>query len=137
MAVQLNHTIIWARDNKKSAYWYSELFELPEPYVMGPFYILAMENAVTLDFLGIEFRNQKLPDPDMVAQQHYCFLVTEAEFDGIFGRIKEQGLEYYADSFHKESGQINNNDGGRGVYFLDLDGHNIEVITVPYGGWPK
>ncbi|HET9140738.1 VOC family protein [Actinophytocola sp.] len=135
MAVELNHTIIWCQDNKKSAYWTAELLGLPEPYVLGPFYIVAADNNVTLDFLGIEFRNQKLPDPTMVAQQHYCYLVTEAEFDEIFGRIKEQGLEYYADSFHKEPNQINHNDGGRGVYFLDLDGHNVEVITVPYGGF--
>jgi catechol 2,3-dioxygenase-like lactoylglutathione lyase family enzyme len=133
MAVELNHTIIWCHDNKKSATYLADLLGLPEPFTMGPFYIVALENNVTLDFLGIEFRNQKLPDPNLVPQQHYCFLVTEEEFDGIFGRIKEQGLEYFADSFHKESGQINHNDGGRGVYFRDLDGHNVEVITRPYG----
>ena len=30
--------------------------------------------------------------------------------------------------------QINTNDGGRGLYWLDPNGHNLEIITVPYGG---
>jgi hypothetical protein len=30
-------------------------------------------------------------------------------------------------------GEINHNDGGRGVYFPDPDGHYLEVITRPYG----
>lgn len=29
--------------------------------------------------------------------------------------------------------QINHNDGGRGVYFADPDGHYLEAITRPYG----
>ena len=28
------------------------------------------------------------------------------------------------------------NDGGRGVYWADPDGHWLEIITVPYGGFP-
>ena len=26
------------------------------------------------------------------------------------------------------------NDGGRGLYWSGADGHNLEIITVPYGG---
>ncbi len=37
---------------------------------------------------------------------------------------------------HRAS-QINTHDGGRGVYFKDPDGHLMEALTVPYGGWPK
>jgi hypothetical protein len=33
--------------------------------------------------------------------------------------------------------QMNTNDGGRGLYWLDPDGHILEILTVPYGGWPK
>lgn len=35
---------------------------------------------------------------------------------------------------HHRQSEINCNDGGRGLYFLDPDGHNLEVITKPYGG---
>jgi hypothetical protein len=30
-------------------------------------------------------------------------------------------------------GEINRNDGGRGVYFDDPSGHFLEVLTKPYG----
>ena len=66
--------------------------------------------------------------------RHYAFLVGEAEFEEIFGRIKERGLDYWADPFKNRPGEINHNDGGRGVYWDDPNGHVLEIITVPYGG---
>lgn len=65
--------------------------------------------------------------------QHYAFLVSEKEFDRIFGRIEGRGQEYWADPALSRQGRINDNDGGRGVYFQDPDGHLLEIITRPYG----
>jgi len=64
-------------------------------------------------------------------------LVGEADFDDIFGRLRERGLSYWADPAQTEEGQINHHDGGRGVYFEDPNGHLMEIITRPYGsgGW--
>ena len=59
--------------------------------------------------------------------------VTEDDFDTIFARIRERGLTYWADPFHSRPGQINHHDGGRGTYFEDPNGHNLEIITRPYG----
>jgi hypothetical protein len=42
-------------------------------------------------------------------------------------------LRYWADPFHRRQGEINTNDGGRGTYFEDPSGHNLEIITQPYG----
>lgn len=69
--------------------------------------------------------------------QHYAFLVSEAEFDQIFGRVKDRGLSYWADPERNREGEINTRDGGRGFYFKDPSGHMLEVITRPYGsgGW--
>ena len=64
---------------------------------------------------------------------HYAFLISEQEFDEIFGRIVERGIAYYADPGGKVEGEINTNDGGRGCYFSDPDGHWLEIITQPYG----
>ena len=30
-------------------------------------------------------------------------------------------------------GKINHNDGGRGFYFMDPNGHLLEIMTEPYG----
>ena len=71
---------------------------------------------------------------DTVHPQHYAFLVSEEEFDEIFGRIKERGIPYAADPFGHKPGEINHDDGGRGLYWDAPDGHRLEIITVPYGG---
>ena len=66
--------------------------------------------------------------------QHYAFLVGEQEFDEILARIEGRGLPYWADPFHRIPDEVNTNDGGRGLYWDDPDGHILEIITVPYGG---
>ena len=68
--------------------------------------------------------------------QHYAFLVTEDDFDQIYGRILERGIEHYPEPHFGRKNEINHNDGGRGVYWCDPSGHFLEILTVPYGGWP-
>ena len=71
--------------------------------------------------------------PGEITPQHYAFLVSEDDFDTIFARIQDVGLTYWADPGHSRPGRINRNDGGRGAYFDDPDGHNMEILTRPYG----
>lgn len=125
MAVELNHTIVAARDKRASAEFLAEVLGLPAPTPFGPFLVVQTSNGVSLDFIDAG---------GQVHSQHYAFLVGEQEFDEIFRRIKQLGLTYWADPYHREPGEINTNDGGRGVYFDGPDGHNLEIITVPYGG---
>jgi hypothetical protein len=68
-----------------------------------------------------------------IVSQHYAFLITESEFDEIYGRIRGRGLAYWADPSQNHVAEINHNDGGRGVYFEDPNGHLLEIITRPYG----
>ena len=124
MAVQLNHTIVAARDREASARFLSEILGLPRPTRYGPFLVVQAANGVSLDF--IEERGEITP-------QHYAFLVSEAEFDAIFARIRERGLPYWADPGKALAGQLNTRDGGRGVYFDDPSGHYLEILTRPYG----
>lgn len=62
-----------------------------------------------------------------------ALLVSEPAFDQIFGRIRERGLDCWADPARRRKGEINRRDGGRGVYWLDPDGHVLEIITRAYG----
>lgn len=124
MAVSLNHTIVAARDHRASATFLSEVLGLSEPERFGPFWIVETENGVSLDFSRHDGE---------IEVQHYAFLVSEDDFDEIFGRIQERGLQYWADPARTRIGEINHNDGGRGVYFPDPDGHFLEIITRPYG----
>jgi catechol 2,3-dioxygenase-like lactoylglutathione lyase family enzyme len=124
MAVQLNHTIVLVRDKHESATVLSEILGVGEPVPFGPFLVVQVDNDVSLDFAD---------DDSPVHPQHYAFLVDEDRFDEIFGRIRERGLTYWADPFRRHPGEINTNDGGRGVYWEDPSGHFLEIITRPYG----
>ena len=68
-----------------------------------------------------------------VTSQHYAFLVSEEQFDRTYTRIVERSLDHWADPNRSRPGEINHNDGGRGVYFPDPEGHFLEIITRPYG----
>ena len=127
MAVQLNHTIVPARDGEASARWFADLFGMPEPTQFGPFWQVSTANGVDLDF-------DTYGDDGTFTTQHYAFLVAEEDFDAIFGRVVERGLDHWADPGRQSPGRINHHDGGRGVYFLSNDGHFLEIITRPYGG---
>lgn len=124
MSVQLNHTIVWCRDKQRSATLLTEVLGLPKPNRFGPFLVVELSNGASLDFHEVDGR---------ISSQHYAFLIGEDDFDQVFARIRARGLQYWADPGKKRVGAINHNDGGRGVYFDDPDGHLLEVITRPYG----
>ncbi|APY86677.1 VOC family protein [Streptomyces alfalfae] len=125
MTVSLNHTIVAAADKKASARFLADILGLDVSPQYGPFIPVEIPNGVTLDFY-------ERGDGPFVPQ-HYAFLVSEDDFDAIFGRIKDRELPYWADPYHHRPNEINTNDGGRGVYWEDPDGHNLEIITRPYG----
>ncbi|WP_329617912.1 VOC family protein [Streptomyces brevispora] len=127
MSVELNHTIIHSRDNRESAEFLADILGLEVGEEWGPFVPVTTANGVTLDFATAP--------AETIALQHYAFLVSEAEFDKAYARIQELGATYYADPHREHPGEINHNDGGRGVYFMDPAGHAMEIITRPYGGW--
>lgn len=123
MPIELNHTIVAARDKTAAAEFFATVLGLEVSAQYGPFIPVETSNSVTLDFA----------DSDRITPQHYAFLVSEEEFDAIFARIQDAGLTHYADPGHTRPDEINHNDGGRGTYFSDPNGHNLEIITRPYG----
>jgi catechol 2,3-dioxygenase-like lactoylglutathione lyase family enzyme len=124
VTVELNHLIVWCRDQTASARFLADILGLPDPVSVPPFTQVRAGNNVQLDYMG-----GRDPMP-----QHYAFLVTEPEFDEIFGRIQDRGVAHWAGPGHSGPDQINMRDGGRGVYFDDPNGHAMEIITRPYGG---
>ncbi|MFZ2854977.1 MAG: VOC family protein [Rhodocyclaceae bacterium] len=124
MAVQLNHLIILAHNQAESAGFFTEILGLAAATRFGPFLVVQTANGVSLDFDEIE---------GDITPLHYAFLITEAEFDEIFDRIRERRIDYWADPGRHRPGEINRHDGGRGLYFRDPNGHLLEIITRPYG----
>lgn len=119
MSIELNHIIIPAHDKHASATFLADILGVRIGEPTGPFVPITVSNGVTLDYL-----NRKEFHP------HHCaFLVSDDEFDAAFARIQDAGITYYADPGHAEPGEINHRWGGRGVYFTDPNGHNMEVLT--------
>lgn len=122
--IELNHTIVHVRDKKESALFLCEMLGLDAPTSFGHFLVVKTTNGVSLDFSTSkgEFETQ-----------HYAFLVSDAEFEEIFSRIQERGLDYWADPGQERAGEINHRDKGKGLYFEDPSGHLLEILTRPYG----
>jgi catechol 2,3-dioxygenase-like lactoylglutathione lyase family enzyme len=124
MAMLFNHAIVFAKDKRASASFFASVFGLPDPVAWGPFLSVALGQGGLVQFAEATFAIQP---------QHYAFLVTEEEFDGIYQRILAAGLEHWADPQGTQPGTFNRNHGGRGVYFRDPAGHGLEALTRPYG----
>lgn len=124
MSIELNHTIVHARDAEASAAFLAEMLGRGPPVRFGPFFAVELDNRVTLDFIQTD---------DELIIEHYAFLVGEEEFDQVLGRIQARELPYWADPAHQQPGRVNRHDGGRGVYWNDPNGHYLEIITRPYG----
>ena len=119
---ELNHTIVASPDQWAGARFLAQVLGLPEPTAFGPFAVVTLANGVSLDYLtGAD-----------VVSQHYAFLVGDDEFAAVAGRLRDRGIPTWADPGHRRPGE-NRNDGGRGLYFDSPEGHNLEIITRPYG----
>jgi catechol 2,3-dioxygenase-like lactoylglutathione lyase family enzyme len=126
MAIMFNHTIVAAKNREESAHFFTELFGLPPAKEFGHFLAVGLSHDASLDYAQVA-------EGEDIRPQHYAFLVSEDEFTEIYGRIQERGLPHWADPRGARPGEINHNDGGRGVYFQDPAGHYLEIITRPYG----
>ncbi|HTZ35348.1 MAG TPA: VOC family protein [Stellaceae bacterium] len=119
MAIVLDHTIVPARDKIASARFFARIFGLAYEGPHSHFAPVRVNEALTLDF----------DDRDKFEPHHYAFRVGEAEFDAIFGRVRQAGIAYGSGPRSRTDGEINRRNGGRGVYFEDPNGHLLEILT--------
>jgi catechol 2,3-dioxygenase-like lactoylglutathione lyase family enzyme len=121
MAITLNHTIVPARDKRAAAQFFARIFGLHADPKEDHFAPVRVNDTLTLLF----------NDDEEFESHHYAFHVSDAEFDAIFGRIREAKLTYGSAPWSLDDGKLNDWNGGRGVYFRDPDGHVLELMTVP------
>jgi len=123
MSIELNHTIVPARDKLAAAKWFARILGLPfEQTGASLFAPVRVNDSLTLDFAdGWGFESC----------HHYAFKVSDAKFDEVLARIVAERIPYESgppNSF--DDMKINHRGGGRGVYFSDPDGHVLELLTV-------
>lgn len=119
MAITLNHTIVPAHDKEASARWFVNIFGLTYQGPAGHFAPVQVNDTLTLDF----------DNRDEFDSHHYAFHVSDEEFDAIFGRIQAEGIAYGSGPRELDDMAINHRRDGRGVYFVDPDGHILELLT--------
>ena len=122
MEITLNHTIIPTHNHIDTAKFFERIFGFKFVKEWGSFAVVKVNSTLTLDFMN----------KDEFHSLHYAFKVSESEFDQIFNNVKNEGIAYGSCPFAQEDGKINHNNDGRGVYFKDMNGHLLEIITQDY-----
>ena len=120
MTITLNHTIVPAHDKVESARFYSRIFGFEYIGEFSHFIVVKVNDTLSLDF----------DNNDKFERHHYAFKVSDGEFDGVFQRVRDEGLAYGSGPFSPDDMTINHRGGGRGFYFKDPNGHLLEVLTV-------
>ncbi len=124
MTVDLDHIMVPSRNKVASAKQLAELLGVSwSESGIGPFAPVYVNDGLTIDF-------DEWPEP--IPLIHYCFRVSEGEFDAILERIKAAGIPYRSNVHGPVDYQINTQFGGRIVYWNEPDGHQWEMLTVSY-----
>jgi catechol 2,3-dioxygenase-like lactoylglutathione lyase family enzyme len=128
--MEINHTLIPCKDKAESARFFAEIMGL-EVSEHGHFAPVRISENFVMDFADSDDVTLWYPENGHFARMHYAFRVTEGEFDDIFGRVQAKGLKYGSGPGPEKlyDMQIGHRPGGRCVYWDDLNGHSMEVIT--------
>ena len=119
MTIELDHTIIPARDKDEAARFFARIFGLDYGGPGGHFAPVEVNDRLTFDFDNAsEFEHH-----------HYAFHVSDDEFDAIFGRIRAERIVYGSGPRSHQNMELNHRNGGRGLYFANPDGHLLELMT--------
>ena len=125
MMFQLDHTEIPALDRAATAKFWADVFGLTVGPPQGRFERVQVNESLTLDVAD---------HAEAWKRNHYAFHITDEEFDAVLGRLRVQEIPFGSGPHEYADGQINTKRGGRGFYFLDPNGHLLEVMTVKETG---
>ena len=126
MPISFNHTIVAARDKRESAEFLAELFGLPSPKAFGHFMVVALEHGAILDYADA-------PEARRSGRSTTRSWFPRRTSTRSTARSNRAGCSTGRIPGAQRPGEINQRDGGRGVYFLDPAGHAMEILTRPYG----
>ncbi len=122
MPLHLDHMILAVNDRDKSIDFYTRILGLTHEGERAPFSVI----RVTPEFI------LQLAPFGTKGGEHLAFALTRAEFDHVFGRVRESGIDY-GDSFDAVGNMRGpgDADGAQGrsksVYFFDPSRHLIEI----------
>jgi len=119
---QLDHLIVPSRNRQASAKLLASILDVAwAPDSMGMFSAVYVNPSLTIDF----------GEREQFDVHHYCFMVTDAEFDAIHQRLVDSAIPYRS-SPHGPMDMMVNTENGRNLFWFDDDGHNWEILTISY-----
>ena len=122
MAIQLDHVIVPSHNQRAGAKFLADLLGVPWEELRGDFTPVYINETLTFDFA----------DREQFESHHFCFHVSDLEFDAIFGRLQEARIPYRSRPHGDDDLRVNTRLGGKNVYWTDADGHLWEILTVSY-----
>lgn len=124
MSAQLDHLMIPAKNKVSAAEQLAHILGVSwSPAKIGPFAAVYVNEGLTIDF--DEWDGE-------FAKGHYCFRVTEAEFDVILDRLQQSGIAFRSLPHGESDFKVNHSVGGSIVYWSEPDGHVWELLTKSY-----
>ena len=124
MPVELDHTMVSARDRLAAAELLARILDVPwSPTGVGPFCPVYVNDGLTLDF--------DQADADFPVQ-HFCFRLDDPGFDALLARLGALGVAYRSTPHGPVDMRVNTSHGGRIVYWSEPDGHVWEALTASY-----
>ncbi|MCY1163251.1 VOC family protein [Polaromonas sp.] len=124
MTIHLDHTIVPSRHKVASAKLLAELLGVPWSATgIGPFAPVFVNEGLTLDFMDTD---------EGFPVYHFCFRVSQQEFDAILARIQAAGISYRSTVRGPDDMRVSDFMGGSGIYWNQPDGHQWEMLTVSY-----
>lgn len=124
MTIEIDHAIVPSHDQATAAMRLAKLLGVNWSEARtGPFSPVYVNDGFTLDFQNTE---------GSFPIYHFCFRVSQPEFDAILGRIKAAGIPYRSTVHGEMDMQVGMHAGGRMIYWNEPDGHYWELLTVSY-----
>lgn len=128
MTIELDHVIVSARNAESAARVLAGLLCVPcGAATEAPFFAVYVNDGLTLDFIDTD---EEFPI------EHFCFRVSEGEFDAILGRLEAARIAYRSSVHGPVDRRVNTDYGGRMLYWNEPEGHQWEILTVSYARRP-
>src|SRR4029077_17743336 len=91
----------------------------------GPFTAVYVNSGLTLDFVATD---------EVFPVQHFCFRVSQTEFDTILARLKTAGIAYRSTVRGPTDYKVDPHYGN--LYWNEPEGHQWEMLRVSYARKP-
>jgi catechol 2,3-dioxygenase-like lactoylglutathione lyase family enzyme len=119
VSINLDHTIVRARDRRRSAQFLASLLGLEVGADAGPLVPVQINPGLALEF----------DDRHEFAAAHYAFRVDPHTFERVMAWLQASSVPFGSGPEHGWDRRAARAEGTRTVYVCDPDGHSYELIA--------